>query len=450
MNRLLALETRRLWRDPAARWLCAFLVLACTLAVIQGSSALQRAKETHTLALQSAQAVSAGLRSRLAANEPRDVAVIMPFRVQLPVPAGVPVLGDFSSGLLAASPGSASIGLRSRADNLYSNTATDNPELSLRGSFDLSFVASVLAPLALIALCYNLYADDRDRGTARLLLAQGGTPVRSLLIRSAPRLILVMAPLLLSALALLLLNPGAPGRGLAALNWLLLALAHLGVWWAAILLVNSARLSSESAALALITLWVILTLLVPVALAAGARVAHPPPSRFEQLATARAAEVRAMAEWDNDHPELVSGEFEERLASLRKSLSVTKRVTAAVAPVNALFASQLASQQAIIEKLAWLSPVLAVQNAMAEVAGTGSARDQAFQRATEAYLTDVKAHLGAFIERGDVMTASDLDALPRFNWHAPEARPGPAILYFIVLALALGLSGGRRLQQEPR
>lgn len=449
MINLLILESRRLWRDRTARWLCLLLLLACALAVLQGHATMKRLQEANDLALASAENTAAGLRSQLAADAPPELAVILPFRVQMPVPEPQARLGDFNSGLLDASPGSASVGLRSRTDNLRSSTATDNPELSLRGSFDLSFVASVMAPLVLMALCYNLYADDRDRGTARLLLAQGGTPVRTLIIRSIPRLLLVTAPLCLSTLVLLLLTPWLPGRGTAAGSWLLLALAQLCFWWALIVLINSFRLSSDAAALSLVSMWVLLTLLVPVILATSARLAHPPPSRFEQLATARAAEVSAMAEWDNDHPELATEGFEGRLASLRKSLTVEREVSAAVSPVNERFQQQLESQQAFLRQLAWLSPVLVTQNAMARVAGTDRAQASEFRAAVKDYLAGLKARLGTFIERGELMTAEDFNALPLFDWEPERRSAVPTLAYLIGLAGLLGWIGTRRLSEQP-
>lgn len=449
MMTLLTLESRRLWRDGTARWLCAFLLLACALAVLQGHAVMKHLQDANELALASAEETAASLRSQFASDAPPELAIMMPFRVQLPAAAPQATLGDFSSGSLHTSPGSASLGLRSRTDNLDRNTATDNPELSLRGSFDLSFVASVLAPLVLMALCYNLYADDRDRGIARLLLAQGGTPVRTLIIRSIPRALLVTVPLCLSALVLLLLNPGLPGRTLATGGWLLLALAQLGFWWALIMLVNSFRLSSDAAALSLVSLWVLLTLLVPMVLATGARLAHPPPSRFEQLATARAAEVSAIAEWDNDHPELAAQGFEGRLASLRKSLTVEREVSAAVNPVNQRFKQQLESQQAFLTQLAWLSPVLITQNAMARVAGTDKGQASEFRAAVNDYLAELKSRLGAFIERGELMTAEDFDALPRFAWQPESGRAAPSLAYLISLSGLLGWIATRRLQEQP-
>lgn len=205
-----------------------------------------------------------------------------------------------------------------------------------------------------------------------------------------------------------------------------------------ILLVNSLRVSAEAAALALVAMWAVLTLVVPVLVAAGAQLAYPPPSRFAEIVAARAAEQSATTAYENDHPDLASEGFESRLASMRKSREIGRTIDRATAPLADRFAEQLAAQQGVVRTLTFISPPLVAGDALAAVAGTGSGASLAFRRATSAYLTRFKAALAGSIDVGTPLTLPQYDALPRFEFTAPPARTGAVTVFLGILVLALG------------
>lgn len=445
MLRLLSLELRQLARQRIV-WLCVLLsVVLCALAFVNGRDLLTQQIEGRAVsAAEDAETEKRVLEQLDAGMEPAD-AVFLPFRVQLPIVAPMPPLIDFSAGRSAFDNYSTVASLRARADTLFKRTRLENPEALARGSLDLGFVVVVVAPLLLIALGYGVFAADRDSGTARLILAQGGSPLRAIAARSLPRFGLVLLPVMITAALLLSTGPVMPGRPEAAGWWILTAIVLLVFWWSIILFVNSFKLGAETAALSLVGIWAFFTLVLPPLIAAAAQIGYPPPSRFEQIAVSRATEVSSTTAYENDHPDLVSDDFEGRLASVRKSVSIGRTVEAAVMPISRRFEEQLVRQQDVVRTLAWLSPPLVAGDALGAVAGTDTASSAAFRSETIAYLAAAKAVLTEPIDRGTVLTRADYDRIPRFDWERRPYRPFAALAGLLLLTAVLTAIAVRRL-----
>jgi ABC-2 type transport system permease protein len=444
MLRLIVLETRLLWREAVAVAVLLIVITASVLAIANGRALLGANQAGRTAAIVEADKAQAEFRAKLAKPMPPADAVYLPMQVRLGVAAPMPPLIDASAGRAAYDAVATGVSLRARADTLFKRTSLANPEMLARGGFDLGFVAIVIAPLLLIGLGHGVFTADRDSGTARLVLAQAGGPGRLLLARSIPRLGLVIVPLIVALIWLIVTGPALPSRGSAALGWAAVVLLYLAFWWSIILLVNTLRISAETAALALASAWALVTLVLPAVISAVAQIAYPPPSRFEQIASARAAEIAATTAWDNDHKAQVEGDVAGALADARRSVAIGRTVEAAVAPVNARFDDQLAAQRRVVTALSLLSPPLVAGDALVASAGTGPDAALAFRQATAAYLATLKARLGGFIDGGEPMTAAGYDALPRFV-AAPASRPPSlALLYLCVATLAAGILAARR------
>ncbi len=435
---LIALELRLLLRDRAVIAMIAVLIGALVLASVNGAALMGDQQGARASALASKAEAEQTFATRLAdATLPPEDAILSPYRMRSVVVAPLPVLADFSAGRTAFEPVSATITMRSRADSLFQRGGLDNPELLMRGSIDLGFVVVVLAPLILTGLLYGLFAADRDSGTARLIMAQAGNPVQLVAARIIPRLALVFVPIALAACVLLAIGPDVPGRWAAAGAWLLVAAIFLIAWAALAAWINSLDVSAESAAFSLVAVWALFTLVLPAAFAAIVQATYPPPSRFEQIATARAAEVSSTEAYENDHPDLASNEFEGRLASIRKTWEVAQQIDAATAPLSAQFSRQLGAQQRFAEALAWLSPSLIARTALEQIAGTDARASEGFRAASTAHLVEVRQFGGGVVERGDIMGPADLERMPRFAWSPAAQTPWGALA--LLAALAAGL-----------
>lgn len=181
--------------------------------------------------------------------------------------------------------------------------------------------------------------------------------------------------------------------------------------------------------------------MLPPLIAAVAQIGYPPPSRFDQIATARAAEVASTTAYENDHPDLASEDFAGRLASARKTVSIGRTVEAAVAPVTRRFDQQLARQHDVVRTLAWLSPPLVAGNALNAVAGTDIGGALGFRRAVADYLAAAKAALARPIDTGGILSRADYERLPRFDWRpAANAPVAPLLVLLLLAGVIVGLA----------
>jgi ABC-2 type transport system permease protein len=241
----------------------------------------------------------------------------------------------------------------------------ENPRRLLVGRFDAAFAVVFVFPLIVIALSYALLTGERERGTLALLLAQPLT-LRTLLAgKLAPRVLILFGSLGLLAvlfiLALAVLNvPGGVGTRLAL--WLAVALSYTAFWFALAAAVVTRRGSSATHAMILVALWLALGMLLPTGINLAIKTLAPMPSRIELILALRAATDAAAGErskllstFYEDHPELASG---GSLAGdfVTLQLVTRGRVEHDLVPVLVRYQEQLAHQQALLEKLQFLSP----------------------------------------------------------------------------------------------
>lgn len=129
------------------------------------------------------------------------------------------------------------------------------------GNLDLSFVVIFLFPLVIIALTFNLWYEEVDRGTWKMIKIQGRSMFSFLMAKFFIRLALVVAVLLLLyAIAIVVLGIPIDGRlGMAVL----LSVLYVLFWFALSLFVVSLKKSSSLNAVVLLSLWLGLIVLLP-------------------------------------------------------------------------------------------------------------------------------------------------------------------------------------------
>lgn len=141
------------------------------------------------------------------------------------------------------------------------DTNFENPSLLMSGNLDLSFVIIYLFPLVLIALIFNLYSEEKELGTWQILVAQTSKKISFLLKKLGVRILFVF-----SILIFLLLMANTILEIPISQNFLAIfiqSLLYVLFWSALCLWVVSLLKNSSFNALALISIWVVLTILIP-------------------------------------------------------------------------------------------------------------------------------------------------------------------------------------------
>lgn len=144
-------------------------------------------------------------------------------------------------------------------------TDSDNPELSFLGRFDFAFLASVLLPLFVILLLHDLRSTEREAGRYDLLIATAKKQ-KNLWFARASVLTVALATALLLPLIVGSIITNAPLVDVSLV--IILVLAHLLFWMVLTLGYNASKRavkqSSAQIASVLLSVWLIVTVLVPV------------------------------------------------------------------------------------------------------------------------------------------------------------------------------------------
>ena len=141
------------------------------------------------------------------------------------------------------------------------DTDFENPSLLMSGNLDLSFVIIYLFPLVLIAMSFNLYSEEKELGTWRILAAQTSKRVSFLIKKLAVRMLFVFVVLILLLLMASVILQIPMDQNFWAI--FLQSIFYVLFWSALCLWMVSLRKDSSFNALSLISVWVVLTILIP-------------------------------------------------------------------------------------------------------------------------------------------------------------------------------------------
>ncbi|WP_333973204.1 hypothetical protein [Alteromonas mediterranea] len=144
-------------------------------------------------------------------------------------------------------------------------TDADNPELAFLGRFDFAFVTSVLLPLFIILLLYDLKAKEREARRFDLL----NVTARNAHAIWTARVIVTLVPLALVTLAAFVVFGLINGASLPSiLTVCAIVIGNIAIWSAIVLVIGAAkRFASFSAmhlASIMLDVWLVTTVIVPV------------------------------------------------------------------------------------------------------------------------------------------------------------------------------------------
>ncbi|HEX5661480.1 MAG TPA: ABC transporter permease subunit, partial [Polyangiales bacterium] len=158
------------------------------------------------------------------------------------------------------------------------SAAAEGSELVRFGRLSAAFVLQLLLPLLIFCMTFDSIAEERERGTWALALAQG-VRVRALVFGKLLAALIAVAlwvlPMMVFALA-----EDAPRAGLLALGYAL----YLGLCACLGVLVSALHTRGHAALASLLCLWVAAWVVVPRIAAELAVRAHPVPARAQMEA----------------------------------------------------------------------------------------------------------------------------------------------------------------------
>lgn len=307
-----------------------------------------------------------------------------------------------------------------------------NPSHLALGRLDLAFWAAILLPMLMVALAYDLVAEERDAGRLPLLGLSGVGLRRLFLARVLYRAGALAVLSLIGIASVMLARDGSlqPGGITSFALAALLVGLHLLLWAALAFWVASLGGSSSFGALLLAGFWVASAFVVPGLLQTAAELRHPTPSRNREAidllrgeATADSRRDAALAALRVERPELNTPGDPARQAAVKIEwypgfLAYQRSVSRDGQALARSFREPILDQERLIDRWRFLSPSLSVSRALRSLAGAAYEDRARFVADLEDFRARRReAYLGKLF-RNEVVTPADVEALPSFT-----ARP---------------------------
>lgn len=352
----------------------------------------------------------------------------------------------------------------------------ENPRGLALGRFDLGFVLVYLLPIACILLIGLLATFERDNGMLRLIAAQRvgprawlGARIAAIALWLAPSVVLGMV------LSLALVGTDLAAAAPELLAAIALVLAYLAFWLALGFAVAATWSSAAAAISTLVAVWALLAIGVPLAGSAAAAVFAPAPSAASVVDAQRRAND-AIAE---HRDEIVTAAFRrqadlaaavERVGSIDYATRLsflTPELERRLQPLHRQQSLARIGRERASDLVAYLSPSLGLQSALATLAGTDLARHRRFEAQTRAYQLRLRDWFYPRLQRQIVATTArspaasygrlnftDYDAIPAWSGtQAPASARANAVapiaLWLCLLAAALTAWALSRLRHWP-
>jgi ABC-2 type transport system permease protein len=342
------------------------------------------------------------------------------------------------------------------------------PRALATGIFDLSFVLAFVLPLAIGAAVAAIGAYERDQGILALVAAQPIDPRRWWSARLAA-LATMLVPGVAACVAMALAIAGAPiGSALPDTLAALALVSGQTLFWIAVAGWTLARgQGAIGAASTVAGCWLLLTIAVPLGGSLAARIAAPPPSPILDVDELRRVTDAVQAQADDVVARRLAARFGPAIEAVdvraldfsTRLLPITEEMEARLAPQEERRRQHGLAASRIAAVVWWLSPQMAFQNALADLAGTGTVRHQAFVRAVRAFQLELRAFMYPHVVRPALspapracegcpgrLTFTDYDAIPRFRMDdtASTVRVRAAFIaagWLALLAIGLAVVG---------
>lgn len=425
MRPLAAAEIQRLWAQPRLRWIA--LVTPVLLALVLGAWYEASAVARQRLHFAEAE------RARWLAQGHKDPHGAAHFGVWAVKPA---------SPLAVLAPGiepfvGLAVWLEAHKRNEMIFRPRQDADPVMRGASSAGQMIELLGPLIAILLGFSGFAQERERGTLRMALANGAGAGRIMLVRFAVNSAILVAVLLLpvmaaGALALLSLPGGAMWQGTARLLlWSALNLIYLETFLLIALAVSLKAGRARLALTILLALWFILCIVLPRAASNTAQAATPIPSYQEvrMLVESQAPAYENADRWDARKRALLAAKPQEASRNMRAAqLDQAERDSHAVFDrLLGRFYDAVERQDHVYGRFAALSPTIALQVGASGMAGTDFMQHRHFIDAAEDYRRNLVNRLNGELMRhnqhddaGAATGTTYWASIPAFDYRAPS------------------------------
>ncbi|WP_434989713.1 DUF3526 domain-containing protein [Xanthomonas melonis] len=424
-------EMRRLLRDRAVVGLLLLLAALATYAAWNGSQWV--GQRTGAIGLLAAEEQQMQARARSFVGKAPSV---LP-RVQ-PVLPPAPMTA-VSIGQADAYPFTADVVALGDATALFKRLWADigSPTARAAGRFDLAFVVVFLLPLILLAASYDLWSRERERGIAAMVMAQPIAVGGLIVVKALARGLVVLLPATAILVAVAAWAGARDPAGLLCLS--LIVLSYGGFWLAVALVIGLRARRSTDAAVAAGAIWLSLVVMAPSLTLAGIDLLSPAPSEL-RFSTDVKAHMTQIAERQRLQRAVIRAPVRSPAPAipdqLRQSYAELVAADRQLAPLLAEHRQARDARRRVMDRVRFLLPSVAAQDALDRLAGTDADRALAFQDQVALFRQQRRRLHQTYLERDAIQTLAEYDGLPRFVFRETDSVFGTGVLADLAALLA--------------
>lgn len=382
-----------------------------------------------------------------------------PMNISFPAILNPSPLGDFAIGHASLHPASAEISAWRNSSNVFGRYQFDNPLPLAVGSFDLKLVITMLMPILMIAVSFDVLARDREQHSLGMILAAPVSLAKLAWTRLLFRNGLLWSCAVLVMTLLLWINEYETGRVARFGIWLAISLCYGGFWLALIALCVARLRTAAQAVAVLASLWVLFTLAIPSAVSTAAEASYPTPSRLAFLAEIRTAQgetnlnlASLTDSFLTDHPDLTVGD-EGVPSYFRATFLSNEAAEERTRPIIQAYEDARANRASLLAWAQLLSPSIIAERSLSLAAGADLERQYAYQTQVYDALGGLASSVGPAIVSRNRISLAMFDELPPFSFQdrtntSLGREVFPPTLFLFLLSVALMVAAHRLFRRE--
>jgi ABC-2 type transport system permease protein len=294
-----------------------------------------------------------------------------------------------------------------------------NPELSLAGRFDFSFVIAFLLPLFVIVLMYDVYAAEREAGRIPMLTATAARPGKIWSMRIVVLAAGAAAACILPLWVLGSLFGGSPSALLAATGVVLLSLIF---WTLLVSLIAFGNWSASVSAAVLTGCWLVLALLVPLS---GKQIIDSTVPGVDGAQISLVQRETVNGAWDlpkpatmdkfyASHPEWSHSAPVDMPFHWKWYFAFQQVGDETAAPLSQAYRESIAQRDQLTGLVAWLSPPVATTRLMQGIARTDVDSVLAYEQRIRDHHEQIRRYFYPMLFEEIPFTTNNLTGFPAF------------------------------------
>ncbi len=297
---------------------------------------------------------------------------------------------------------------------------SQNAELAQAGKIDFVFVISALAPLVIILLFHDLFANERTSGRHDLLVTTAKSYFALWGVRITVRFVAVIVCLMLPFFVGAVIA-GASGFEVAYVS--LLCIAYLGFWTALSVWWGKNATSAPRVASSLIGLWVLFAFIIPILGDLAINKSVHSPKGGDIMLTQREAvndawdlpKSATMQPFVKEFPEFapyidMSSEFEWKWYYAFQQMGDLK-----AAELSKAYRDATAKKYELAGFVSWVSPPLLLQRILTREANTDSIAAYKYEQQIRDYHQQLREFYYPWLFYKGDPTKAALENMPRFE-----------------------------------